>query len=122
MSIIQILQRISVEWGVRCFGTQHVFNRKIRALRFLEEAIELAQACDIPKRKVAKLVKAVYARDVGNARQEVGGCMVTLAVFANAAHLDLEEEFDREVRRVLAKDPKYFAKRNKQKIALGLDA
>jgi hypothetical protein len=37
-------------------------------------------------------------------------------------NIDLEEAFAIEIRRCLAKDPAHFAKRNQEKIDLGLDA
>ncbi len=116
------LTQIAVEWGQRCFGVEHMRNRGIRALRFAEEAIELAQACGVSEDKAAELVRVVYSRPAGKVDQEVGGSMVTLAVLCHTLGIDLEDAFQIEVRRCLSKDPAHFAERNREKLGLGLDA
>ena len=120
MTTINSLTRIAVEWGCRCFGADHMTNRPLRALRFAEEAIELAQACGVSEDKALEVVKIVYSRPRGLAHQEVGGSMVTLTVLCHALGIDLEDAFESEIRRCLAKDPAHFAERNKQKLDLGL--
>lgn len=120
--MIKSLTEIVFDWGCRCFGIEHMGNRSIRALRFAEEAIELAQACNVSENKMAQLVKVVYSRPVGAAYQEVGGSMVTLAVLCRALGIGLEDAFEVEVRRCLSKDQEHFAKRNQDKIDLGLTA
>lgn len=119
--MIKALTKIAVEWGLRCFGTDHMRNKSVRALRFVEEALELAQACGVPAEKAVECVNVVYSRPVGHAFQEVGGSMVTLAVLCDTIGVDLEDAFEIEVRRCLSKDPAHFAERNKQKLGLGLD-
>lgn len=118
--MIKALTLIAVEWGLRCFGAAHMNDKRVRALRFAEEAIELAQACGVPHDKAAELVRVVYSRPAGLDLQEVGGSMVTLTVLCHALGIDLEEAFQIEVRRCLSKDPAHFAKRNQEKLDLGL--
>lgn len=122
MTVISTLTNIAHDWGVRCFGQEHMDNKAIRALRFAEEAIELAQVCEVPEEKMRELVRIVYSRPVGDTHQEVGGCMVTLSVLAHVLQIDLESAFETEVRRCLKKTPAEFAARNAEKISLGLDA
>ena len=118
--MIKVLTKIAWEWGCRCFGEDHMTTRGVRALRFIEETIELAQACGVPEDRVAEVVRVVYSRPSGDVLQEIGGSMVTLSVLAHILGYDIETAFDIEVRRCLAKDPAHFAKRNKEKIDLGL--
>lgn len=113
---------IAWDWGVRCFGLSHMKNFRIRSLRATEEVIELGQALGVPEDVVHKLVTAVYARPPGTAYQEVGGSMVTLMCLCHAMGYDPEEAFAVEIRRCLTKDPAHFAKRNQDKIDMGLDA
>lgn len=120
--MIKALTRIVVEWGCRCFGAEHMSNRGVRALRFTEEAIELAQACGVSEEKIAELVRVVYSRPAGTAYQEVGGSMVTLVALCHTLGTDLEDAFQIEVSRCLSKDPAHFAARNKEKLDLGLTA
>lgn len=112
---------IAYEWGVRCFGSAHMHNTKIRGLRFAEEAIELAQALGVPQETMEKLVQVVYSRPPGGVYQEIGGSLVTLCCLCKTMGVDIEQALLVEVKRVLAKDPAHFAARNKEKIDLGLD-
>ncbi len=96
-------------------------SHRIRALRFAEEAVELAQACDVPEDKMVELVHLVYSRPRGKTFQEVGGSMVTLGVLCATLGIDLENAFEVEVRRCLSKTPEHFAQRNEEKLRLGMD-
>lgn len=122
MTVLSTLQGIAHDWGVRCFGQDHMDNKAIRALRFAEEAIELVQVCEVPEEKMRELVRIVYSRPVGTPIQEVGGCMVTLSVLVHVLQIDLEWAFETEICRCLKKTPAEFAARNAEKIGLGLDA
>lgn len=117
---IEAMTQIAVEWGLRCFGVEHMRDKKVRAIRFAEEAIETAQAYGVPQDKVAELVRIVYSRPEGTPIQEIGGSMVTLAVLCHTSGIDLKRAFLLEVLRVLEKSPEHFAKRNQEKIDLGL--
>jgi NTP pyrophosphatase (non-canonical NTP hydrolase) len=117
---IQTLAMIAWDWGMRCFGHEHMTNPKVRALRFLEEAAELAQACGVDEEKALACIEIVYGRPIGSPQQELGGCMVTLSVLSLSLTMDLESCFEREIRRCLSKTPEEFAKRNQDKLDLGL--
>jgi NTP pyrophosphatase (non-canonical NTP hydrolase) len=111
---------IALDWAIRCFGQKHVYDFGVRALRLAEEAAEMAQACDVPKEKMLELIEVVYSRPAGQPDQELGGVAMTATVLAAAMGHDLEAFFDVELRRVLAKSPEHFAKRNQEKLDLGL--
>lgn len=117
---IETLEKISYDWGVRAFGVEHMRDRRVRGIRFVEEAVELAQALGCDKYVLKKLIDVVYDRDSGHVHQEIGGCMVTLSVLCHILAVDLEAAFETEVRRVLSKSPEHFAKRNQDKINMGL--
>lgn len=65
---------------------------KTRVLRFLEEALELAQAMGIDKEKALEQVDYTYGRPIGEPAQEFGGVVFTLVAVGNALDLDLETE------------------------------
>lgn len=114
--------KIALQWAERCFGHEHVYNFAIRALRLAEEAVELAQAYNVPKQKMQELVETVYSRPAGNPEQELGGVMMTATVLAGAHGFDPDTFFEEELLRVLRKSEAHFAKRNQDKIELGLTA
>lgn len=109
-------------WSRKAFGEEQTASVVQRALRFGEESDELKQAAGIPYEQAADMLAYVYARPVGELRQEMGGVGVTLLLLANAAGLDADTEEDRELKRVLSKPPEYFTKRNNDKNAAGLIA
>lgn len=88
-------------WLLDCFGLEVAENVRERCLRFLEEAIELVQALDLPIEDAHRLVSYTYGRSQGEAGQEVGGVMVTLASLCGAAKLNLEYEAELEYKRIL---------------------
>lgn len=116
------LTAIAYDWAVRCFGRDHVTNPRVRALRLVEEAVEVAQALDVSRETITDLVGVVYARPKGFPAQEIGGVMMTVTVLCAALGLEPDDMFEAELRRVLAKSPEHFAERNREKIGLGLDA
>lgn len=121
MNAILVMTNVLHEWGVRAFGWQHMQDEKVRALRFAEEAIELVQAIGLEKDHIHKLVDVVYTRPHGDIYQEMGGVMVTLAVLGRAiGGVMVDEAMYREMMRVLSKTPEHFAKRNEEKMQLGL--
>lgn len=126
------LLRLALEWAIRSFGDDQMRNLPLRSLRVVEEAIELAQACGVPKETVALCVDKVYERPTGEIAQEIGGVLMTIYLFVAARarpdHLGRigqespDEYFVDELARVLAKSPEHFAKRNAEKLSLGLTA
>lgn len=78
-------------WMQECFGAEVSSDRVERFFRFLEEALELAQAMGCTEKEARALVAYVFGRPAGEPAQEVGGVMVTLAALVNAAELpDIE--------------------------------
>ncbi|WP_157035651.1 hypothetical protein [Sphingobium chungbukense] len=86
-------------WMVEVFGEQIAMDPLERIMRFLEEALELAQAEGMTATEVGRVVDYVYGRPVGETFQEVGGVLVTLAAFCFRREVDLKAaaltEFDR---------------------------
>lgn len=113
------LQRRMLQWSIECFGREEATSIAQRALRLLEEAIELAQAAGVPQTMVEQLGNYVYGRPPGSLAQEVGGVSVTLLVLCAAAGLSADQEERREVARVLSKPPLHFASRNANKNEAG---
>jgi hypothetical protein len=71
-----------------------------RALRFVEEALELAQAVGVDVETAHKLVDYVFGRPAGEPAQEIAGSMVTLYAAASALGIDADEAFYAELSRI----------------------
>lgn len=120
MTVMRPEIHIAVDWAIRCFGFAHVKDKQTRALRVVEEAIELAQATEVPKEKLLQLIEYVYARERGTLIQELGGVlMTTYLMSAGTLNEDPDSVFLRELRRVLSKSAEHFTSRNMQKVQAG---
>lgn len=87
------------EWVRACMGTTIAYSKAERAMRVMEEATELCQAGGLTEAQALAIVRSVYAKPVGEVYQELGGNLVTLAAFATAHGLSMEEAGRDELRR-----------------------
>lgn len=104
------IQDRTLPWLLDCFGPEIANDKKERNHRFLEEAIELVQACDCTASEAHQLVDYVFNRPVGDKEQEVGGVMITLAALCLAQGIDMNLEGEIELDRIWKKIDKIRAK------------
>ena len=98
MSITSFQKRVE-SWLKACFTSAVWSNRAERTHRFLEEALELAQANGCTREDALALVDYVYGRPIGVPDLEVGGVMVTLAALCSASEINMDEAGDGELNR-----------------------
>lgn len=91
-------QRVE-RWLDACFPPAVRSDRVERTHRFLEEALELAQANGCSRDDALALVEYVFGRPVGRPDQEVGGVMVTLAGLCSASEINMDDAGERELER-----------------------
>jgi len=87
-------------WLLECFGEVIADDGMERNHRFLEESLELVQACGCTKEEAINLVSYVFGRPAGEQAQEVGGVMVTLAALCLAHKLDMHHAGEVELARI----------------------
>jgi len=92
-------QRRVEEWLAACFSPAVCTDREERTHRFLEEALELAQASGCTREQAQTLVDYVFSRPVGEPDHEVGGVMVTLAGLCSAMRIDMKDAGYHELER-----------------------
>jgi hypothetical protein len=92
-------QRRVADWLAACFPRSVCSDRLERAHRFLEEALELAQASGCSSQDAHRLVDYVFTRDVGQPELEAGGVMVTLAGLCSASGINMTEAAEQELER-----------------------
>lgn len=110
------------DWGCRAFGNDQMRSPQQRALRLIEEAIELAQSVFADKDQLHRLVDYVYSRPVGQVEAELGGVGVCLLAMAECVRVNADETEEREVARIMAKPIEHFTKRNQEKNDAGFKA
>jgi len=99
LSEVNSYQKRVERWLSECFPPAVTRDRLERNHRFLEEALELAQANGCTKQDALELIDYVFSRPVGDPRQEVGGVMVTLAGLCSAIEINMDEAGDLELQR-----------------------
>ncbi|GJG92883.1 hypothetical protein [Cupriavidus pauculus] len=109
-AIQQTFQLRVKPWMLECFGAEISADAEERNHRFLEEALELVQACGCSRSEAHQLVDYVFSRPVGEKHQEVGGVMVTLAALCLAQSLDMHAAGETELARVWTKVDQIRAK------------
>ncbi|MDB5760558.1 MAG: hypothetical protein JWM30_3847 [Burkholderia sp.] len=97
-------------WMMECFGPTISADKQERNHRFLEEALELVQACGATQSEAHQLVDYVYGRPVGEKSQEVGGVQITLAALCLANDLDMHQAGEVELARIWTKVEQMRAK------------
>lgn len=120
MNDLTALQRRVSYWVIKCFGMAMLEDKQERGLRLAEEAIELAQAVDVPRERLLKLVNVVYDKPKGDPVQELGGCLTTLCAMSSSLGENLYSAGDEEVTRIESLSTDYFQKRNAQKAKDGV--
>lgn len=103
-----------VTFGADCHTVPH------RGLRMIEEAFEACQAAGVTREQCLKVMDYVYARPVGDLRQELGGLGITLLALAHAAGISADHAEREEFLRVLSKPLEHFQHRDRLKIEQGL--
>lgn len=104
-------------WMKACFSQEVLHDKAERNARFLEEAIELVQACGCTKSEASQVLDYVYGREIGHPFQETGGVMISLAALCTDWDIDImkagHDEIDRcytiidKIRAKQAQKPKF---------------
>jgi len=111
-------------WCVETFGTRSTTMPSERALRVMEEAVELIQSEGVSEEIALAVIKRCYSRPVGDPAQEAGQIFLTLGVYCALKDLDPVAEADKDFLRVLEilkDDPDYFKRRVEAKRLAGIE-
>lgn len=101
MLMFHVFQSLVRRWVVRAFSPELADDKVQRVHRFLEEALEVAQATgSCTQEQAHALVEYVYGRPTGQLTQEVGGTLLTLAALCSAHRIDMDTCASQELMRV----------------------
>lgn len=106
-------------WAKEMFGEVATDPRE-RAMRFLEEAVEVSHSLGLDVDTTLAIVDRVYDRDQGVISRELGQAQITLEVLAKALEVDIEEEANKEFYRIQAVPKAEWERRHAAKQALGI--
>lgn len=113
---METIQRTVSTWVSTRFGNKCLLDKQERAMRVVEEAMELAQSVgintkyrddkakaelsrDIPY-EILVIAKHVFSRPDGEPAQEHAGVLVSLLASATANGISLEEVTNKEIERI----------------------
>jgi NTP pyrophosphatase (non-canonical NTP hydrolase) len=108
-----------LDWAHQTFGDIALDPRE-RAMRFVEEAVELAHAMEVPPDAMRAITMRVYSRPAGDVLKEIGQALATLELLAKAIKVDADAEATKEFYRVQSIPKEEWAKRHGAKVALGI--
>lgn len=100
-------QKDVLDWVRNTFGQKFINDRE-RALRFIEESIELVQAIGLSKPDIIAVMRHVYGRPEGQYPNEMGGVMITLEALAEHLGVDLDYQNDLEWKRINSLPQSHF--------------
>jgi len=106
-------------WAEKAFSIEQARSVPQRALRLLEEAIELFQAAHGNRQQAHELIDHVFSQPPGQLYQELGGVSICTLLLAAAAGLSADLEEQREMIRVLEKPIQELTERNTKKNEAG---
>jgi hypothetical protein len=106
----QSYQQRVLPWHQTCFSAEVWLDIVERGDRLLEEVLELLQSNGYDPARVPMIHRYVFNRPVGETFQEVGGVMVCLAAYCNAAQVDMQHAAETELARIWTKVDQIRAK------------
>lgn len=109
----------ALDWAVSMFGPL-ALDAEERAMRFLEEAIELGHALGVKPAVASGLVERVYSRDRGDVVKEMGQAQLTLDLLSKAILVDADAAADQEFFRIQKIPRQEWQRRHAAKQAKGL--
>lgn len=112
-------QKEVLEWAASTFGDLALDTNE-RALRFVEEAIELAQACGLTEDQLRRVAYRVYSRNPGSPHKETGQAAMTLLALSEWMKIDFDDALIREWRRVQSIPQAEWERRHNAKAAVGI--
>ena len=95
-------------------------DKKERAMRVLEEALELAQASGITPPEISVIFEHVWSRPAGEVAQEHAGVMVSLLASCTANQILLEEVTATEIDRIWSVPLEKILEKQKMKNRAGI--
>lgn len=113
MITLSAIQVRAERWAQRVFGK---VTSKERALRLVEEAVEFAQAIDIPHDKILLVIEQVYIKEKGEPKQEISQVLLSALIAAGSVGLNATDGVIEELQRINTLPDSHFRSRNSKKV------
>ncbi len=116
-------QDAMLSWARETFGNIEgcdPVSLEERARRFLEEALELVQACGLDDEMATRVKDRVYSREPGDVRKEIGQSSMTLSILAEVLGESVAQCEVDEFDRVQSKSKAHVEARHRAKMEEGI--
>lgn len=107
-------------WAANTFTADVACDRRERAFRAIEEALELAQACGLSQEDVDRVTERVFDREPGQIDLEIGQSAMSLAILSEVHGIDMPLAMIMEFNRVQTIPKEEFEKRHAEKVEAGI--
>lgn len=98
---IEVYQTTVAKWVCEVFGEEYQESLQERAIRHIEEAIEICQSADVSEEQILATIRQVYNKAPNpNIGQEIGQNLLTLLALSESAGYHLGDEFQKELMRI----------------------
>lgn len=114
-------QTLALIWAIDIFGDVAA-DKSERAMRFIEEAVELIHAAQLDRRTLSKIIERVYSRPPGAIDREFGQAAFCLATLGKAWGVHVETEMRAEFARVQSIPKEEWERRHAAKTKIGITA
>lgn len=99
---VRVMQRLIRRWQYLVFRERNTdVTPRVRALRLLEEVLELCQADEISETDIFIVLRQVYDKEPGHPISELGGVIICAVAYAETRGWDLEDIFWTEFERIM---------------------
>lgn len=112
-------QLVALAWAKQTYGVV-VLQLRYQAFRFIEEAIELVQACGLSRVDVILAVDYVFKNPKGAMRVEIGDVLLSVDILAATQGFSTDECYQSCLGRIAELDPNDAYAKDQRKIAAGL--
>lgn len=109
----------ALDWARETFGSIALDSEE-RAMRFVEEALELGHALGLSHVTTQAIIKRVYARPSGDVLKEMGQAQLTLDLLSKAINVNADDEADKEFFRIQKIPKEVWQERHAAKVRLGI--
>lgn len=109
----------ALQWAVATFG-EIATDKEERAMRFVEEALELVYALGLQATTLQMIAARVYSRPKGDRWQEFGQAQLTLELLAEVYGINPQLRASIEFERIQAIPKDEWERRHKAKVDMGI--
>lgn len=97
------LSEETYHWGMATFGPNVMGDKREQVIRFLEEAMELAQSLGLDVEDTLRIAQFVFQRKPGKPRKEIGDVAIMLSYLSRLEGTTIEDAHRQQLSEVIGR-------------------